>query len=158
MSSPVGLARAALVALLAVCSLGSLWQQARELFAPDPPPPLPSHPEIPGDDPERLRRILDACVEALGPGDVLGVVYSEQDVLQFFVSFRLAYLLYPRAVVGEGYGEGQLESRFDELRSQRPSYVLVMGAPGFRPAGAEVVAEPAPDAVLLRLAPEGSRR
>ncbi len=145
------LARLGIAALMVAGSLSSLLAQWRDTLAPGISAFDLAHPEVPGDDPATLMMTLDAVTAAVGPNDSLGVLYSAPDSTQLFVAFRLAYLLYPRSVLGQTYPEGKLVEEFARLRERGTTLILVLGASDLAPSDAQALPAPGPDALLFRL-------
>ena len=144
-------ARLGIAALLVAGSFSSLLTQWRATLAPGISAFDVAHPEVPGDDPATLFGTLEAAAAAVGPEDSLGVLYSAADSNQVFVAFRLAYLLYPKLVVGQTYPAGKLADEFASLRERGTTLILLLGASDLAPSGAEALPAPGPGAWLFRV-------
>jgi len=143
--------RLVIAALMVAGSLSSLLAQWRDTLAPGISAFDLAHPEVPGDDPATLVRTLQAVTAAVGPDDSLGVLYSTPDSTQLFVAFRLAYLLYPRPVVGQTYTGAGAADGFASLRARGSTLILVLDAADLAPPDAAPLPPPGPGASLFRV-------
>lgn len=141
--------RLGIAALMVAGSLSSLMAQWRDTLAPGISAFDLAHPEVPGDDPATLVKTLQAVTALVGPDDSLGVLYSAADSTQLFVAFRLAYLLYPKPVLGQTYPEAGVAGEFASLRERGATLILVLGASDLAPRDAEALPAPGPGALLF---------
>jgi hypothetical protein len=133
--------RVAVVGCWLASGLTQLWQLATRVFAQAG---APHALEVPGEQPERVLAILDAC-RALVRGPVVLGIAGPGDPTQLFLHYRLAYELYPVRVASES-GPDALA----KLSARGAEFVLVMGGSDAAPPDARIVARPAPGDVLLR--------
>ena len=143
--------RLGIATLLVASSISSLWAQWRDTLAPGISAFDLAHPEVPGDDPAALVRTMDTVISAVGPDDSLGVLYSTPESTHLFLAFRLAYLLYPRPVVGQTYAGPGAADGFASLRERGSTLILVLDAPEFAPDGAQALASPGSGLALFRV-------
>lgn len=132
-------------------SFSSLWAQWRDTLAPGISAFDLAHPEVPGGDPAALVRAMQAVISAVGTDDSLGVLYSTPEPTQLFLAFRLAYLLYPRPVVGQTYTGPGAADGFASLRQRGSTLILVLDAAELAPEDAEALAAPGPGLALFRV-------
>jgi hypothetical protein len=133
--------RSLLARLVLALWLGSavtlLVSQAAQLAAP-----LPEEP---------VADVVGRCRGLLGPGQILGVVYSDTDAAQYLVAYRLAERLYP-AVTTEPYltADGAAAA-VETVRRRGPSHLLVLGAVEVEPAGCRRLLPVVPGGQLFRV-------
>ena len=109
-------------------------------------------PEIPEESREAAAAVLDGCQRRVGAEDMLAIAFSTSEGHHRFLSFRLAYTLYPVRAISEEYGdEDDIEQAVAKLRLRRPDFILVLGREDVAPADATLVAVLAPEARLFRL-------
>ena len=70
--------------------------------------------EIPGDDPQSVAAVIETCRQVVKQSDILGVIYSRHSVVEHFLAFRLAYMLYPIKVAECSY-DGFRSSSDEEM-------------------------------------------
>jgi hypothetical protein len=112
-----------------------------------------TRPEIPADDPAPMLALLSACDKKVKENDILCVARSDEDSLQLYAGYRLAYELYPRKVASEGYRGKNLDAAIESLRRKfDPTLLLVFAKSDFvPPRGFRVESQLPCNALLLRL-------
>jgi hypothetical protein len=118
-------------------------------------PPIPSHPEIPRGQAPRILAVLDACQAAVGPLDTLFVVGRMSEIDSLFLSYRLAYVLYPTRVVGQEIATFETPLDTNLFSAKGATLLLVLGPLPPALTSAVLVARPAPEATLLRIPAPG---
>jgi len=116
-----------------------------------------SHPEIPSQDPVSVLSIVAACSAEAAPGDTLGILFHGEDVIQLFLAYRIAYVLYPRTVASFDYQQQQALKAMEKLNeASRPTLWLVFTDGNFAPpAGSRIVARLPMNALLFRRSAQG---
>lgn len=111
-----------------------------------------SHPEILGQDPDSALSVVDKCAAEATRDDTLGVLFHNEDVVQVFLAYRLAYVLYPRTVASLAYHEREAGKAMEQLRDVfKPTLWLVFTEEKFiPPPGSRVVAHLPLNALLFR--------
>ena len=119
------------------------------------------HPEIPppGQDPDSALSVIGKCVAEVTPGDTLGVLFHDEDAVQVFLAYRLAYVLYPRTVAPLAYRECEADKAIEHLRNIcNPTLWLVFTEKRFiPPPGSRVVAHLPLNALLFRSSTTGNQ-
>jgi hypothetical protein len=126
--------------------------QSLELFGYGDPARVGPHPEIPGSDPETTLSVIAACNARVGSGDTLCVAYQDSDPKQLFITYRLAYVLYPRRITSLPYSEGTLPVVIHQLEVEyHPTLLLAFAGPEFAaPTGLHILARLPLNAYLLQ--------
>jgi len=138
------------VALWLLSTLALFARQFQELRIPQR-----AHVEIPSDDPEPVDATLRACRRLLTGGDSLVVVYPNNDVVQVYTAYRLAYLLYPVAVSGQGYDTPAGSDALALAAERGASHLLLLGTSADPGRAATLLASFGPEARLFRLTKGG---
>jgi len=117
------------------------------------------HPEIPGQDPDSVLSVIDKCAAEVTSNDTLGVLFHNDNVVQVFVAYRLAYVLYPRTVASLAYREPEADKAMQRLRDTcKPTLWLVLTKEKFiPPPGSRVVAHLPLNALLFRSSTTGNQ-
>ena len=136
------------VAVWFASTLTLFAQQWREARAPHP-----FGPEIADESRALAQTVLDGCRSRIARDDVLGIAFSRTESVHQYLSFRLAYTLYPTKVVGADYREDDAEPAVAAILLQHPTYLLVLGGREVTPRGAVLEARLAPGATLFRVGP-----
>jgi hypothetical protein len=118
-----------------------------------------AHPEIPGNNPDAVLSIIEACNVEASKEDRLIIPYNGSDSVQLFLAYRLAYKLYPRKVVAQNYSNDDLQTAIKKLEDpHQPTLLLVLSVAGFAPPpGSQIKARLPLDSLLIRLAEEGKQ-
>jgi hypothetical protein len=136
------------VAVWFASTLTLFAQQWREARAPHR-----FGPEIADESRALAQTVLDGCRSRIGGDDVLGIAFSRTESVHQYLTFRLAYTLYPTKVMGVDYREDDVEPAVAQVLSQHPTYLLILGGRGVIPRGTTLEARLAPEATLFRVGP-----
>jgi hypothetical protein len=148
--------KSVVIAILAFwfASTISLWIfQAEELFGLGDAANQAAHPEIPGNNPDAVLSIIQACNVETAKEDRLCIPYNGQDSVQLFLAYRLAYKLYPRKVVPLDYSTENLQTAIKKIEDQyHPTILLVFSKADYSPPpGSQIKARLPLDSLLIRL-------
>ena len=103
------------------------WREARA--------PHPFGPQIAEEDRAMAGAVLDGCRSRVGGDDVLGIAFSPALGAHQYLTFRLAYLLYPTSVIGVDYPHDGVAPAVAALLLRHPTYLLVLGRSATPPPG-----------------------